>query len=680
MKHWILSAYLLLTALSIQAQEGPILPTGYHIDFKRTGFSELKSVDELNERATEARVILSGENHMFSDFNALGEYRFLRYFYETAGVRHFVLELSPTRALYMERYFNNTDSTAARFLRATSSDDYMRLFDSIRMWNQTLADSVKIKVHGLDVERFYDMTIMHLGELIQRRKIAPLNIRLGAVLISDLAKQIEKEGLEEDYVEWVPSGEDIQGEVQEMVDTTMVQSDSVKSLYRNFPDERLDINAHPGDDYDDFESIVGDLYEWLSKNAAIDGKYADSSLAWKEWMGDDYLEYAAAFKQLREWYLFLNNDLTAQQGAWREEHMYQNMVKLLRQYPEAKFFGQFGRCHVSKSKQQQDCGWFEYSSLLTRLRTRYFKNEKSVLSIGIFYKERFFDSRDIFAVDLENNIAINQEVKAIMQTVDDAMILYFTKDSVASSDGRTGLVELAKKFDFVLAHDFLEGVDDASSEGNERNSVDLISRHVGLSIGARFMPTGLFSESLINHFADNAYVISDASLNTMPISLTFLNRYTHLEMGYTKIKSTVFSGENGERIQYKGNIYHMDAGLHSGDFFGRWQLGIGMRAFYWKHQFKYIPPTLNFGNPVVNGIQSIESKELIPAGYVMARYRPHNNLSFYSKVGYQQTQALVRSWQFAKTGLEYYNGQNLGGVDPGIFMELGVTLNLDQLD
>jgi len=208
----------------VRAQDIPVLPTGYYIDFKQYGFGELKSVRPLLQRAGEARIMLSGENHMFSSFNSLGEYRFLKFFHEQAGVRHFVIELSPTRALYMERYFTNTDSTAKRFLQATSSKDYMNLFDSIRVWNQTLPDSQKIKVHGLDVERFYDMTVMRLGDVIQKRGMAPPSIRMGALMATKLAQQIEKEGTEDD-------DEDSEGDVstsEGLSDTTaMVGSTTV---------------------------------------------------------------------------------------------------------------------------------------------------------------------------------------------------------------------------------------------------------------------------------------------------------------------------------------------------------------------------------------------------------------------------------------------------------------------
>ena len=242
MKKWILAGCLFAVAFTAQAQkqdspEEGVLPTGYYIDFKQNGFGELKSIRPLTDRAAQARVMLSGENHMFSSFNSLGEYRFLKFFHEQAGVRHFVIELSPTRALYMERYFTNADSTAKRFLQATSSKDYMNLFDSIRVWNQTLPDSQKIKVHGLDVERFYDMTVMRLGDVIQKRGMAPPSIRMGALMATKLAQQIEKEGTddEDEYSEEDESTSESMVDSARAVDLSAV----VPSLWKRWLKSRM---------------------------------------------------------------------------------------------------------------------------------------------------------------------------------------------------------------------------------------------------------------------------------------------------------------------------------------------------------------------------------------------------------------------------------------------------------
>ena len=162
-----------MVATTLMAQELPILPVGVKFDFTSSNFNQQDAVQLMSNRAKSARVILTGENHFYSKFNSLAEYRFLRMMHENSGVRNFVIELSPTRAYFMERYFTKEDSVAKMYLMASSSKHYMNLFDSIAIWNRALPASEKIKVHGLDVERFYDMSVLWLYNILNRRGVPP---------------------------------------------------------------------------------------------------------------------------------------------------------------------------------------------------------------------------------------------------------------------------------------------------------------------------------------------------------------------------------------------------------------------------------------------------------------------------------------------------------------------------
>jgi hypothetical protein len=52
----------------------------------------------------------------------------------------------------------------------------------------------------------------------------------------------------------------------------------------------------------------------------------------------------------------------------------------------------------------------------------------------------------------------------------------------------------------------------------------------------------------------------------------------------------------------------------------------------------------------------------------------------FAKAGYQESQTVDRTWQYKETGLNYFNGNNLGGLKAGLFMEMGITLNIDTMD
>jgi len=138
--------------------------------------------------------------------------------HENAGVRNFVIELSPTRAYYMERYFTKEDSVAKLYLMATSSKHYMNLFDSIAMWNRALPASEQIKVHGLDVERFYDMSVLWLYDILKRRGVPPAELAAGVYLARNAANLILTDGISNFYED------DDENDVSTSVDTTTSES------------------------------------------------------------------------------------------------------------------------------------------------------------------------------------------------------------------------------------------------------------------------------------------------------------------------------------------------------------------------------------------------------------------------------------------------------------------------
>ena len=435
--------------------------------------------------------------------------------HENAGVRNFVIELSPTRAYYMERYFTMEDSVAKLYLMATSSKHYMNLFDSIAMWNRALPALEQIKVHGLDVERFYDMSVLWLYDILKRRGLPPAELAAGVYLARNAANSILTDGIsnfyedddENDFSTSVDtSTSESTGSITDTA-TSMAMVDSVAISYvypvvkssngkaKEWVEKEFNplIESRPEDE--EYENIAY-LVNWLKEYGAADGPFVDSCIAWKNWLGSDYAEYVKVYRQLKEWQQWEALDNTAQQYTWREEHMYRNMVALLNKNPQDKFYGQFGRCHTSLVKQQQDCGWFEYNSMLTRLRTRYFKNDTSVLSIGIFYVKDKDSDGDICAENLSNNSIINAEVKALYETVDDNMLLFDlqTKDSQ--------LKELPKKFNFVLVHDYTNEDDGDDDEPWEFEDNALTSRYVSVGANRLLMPQ-MMTSAMVQHFADN---------------------------------------------------------------------------------------------------------------------------------------------------------------------------------
>jgi hypothetical protein len=321
----------------------------------------------LDHSISGKRVIMTGENHSYTQFNARLEMKIMRYLHSQAGFKNIVLELGPARANVVNRFINNSDSMAEKNLKATTSTIYMELFENLKKWNLSLPDSMKIRVYGIDVERFNDLPLMRLSELLPEQNI-PSRIRTGVDAIHSASAWLLASGLR-NYDEsgtsmWVSSGEQ-PFRIQQSIRRFIRYYDSLKPSFEN----------------------------WLGSNAPA----VNEAVNW-----------------LREYVLWNALDNQSTQYVWREENIYRNITALLNSMPQEKFFGQFGRCHTSYSEQNGNCGWYGFNSVIRRLKTRYFKNDTAVLSIGVFYRgiydQSVKDDNESREVDELQKKAFNREL------------------------------------------------------------------------------------------------------------------------------------------------------------------------------------------------------------------------------------------------------------------------------
>ena len=573
---------------SMDSSEG-ITANGYHYDFYDKELSQY-AVATLAKQAKRARVILAGENHRFVKFNSKSEYLWMKLLYEEAGYRNYVIELSPTRALFFERYICKGDTMARNFVRATSSARYMRLFDSLAVWQQSLPEAERIHIYGLDVERFPDMTVMWLNDVVARRLAttpAPASIHMGVEAIKTLGSNYYYGGLQ-DYAESLESLKEEEEESKMEVDSTVAESASAVGI-----DTLVALEVKEPVKLADWKKLDSELFSFDETPAIAElYKFLDSNVAeMKKWLGPLYEEYNQAFAHLREVHYWEERDNTAQQFQWREEEMYRRFTILLDKYPNAKFFGQFGRCHVALSKQQQDCGWFEYSSLVNKLRTRYFKNDTSVLNVGIFYWDHKDRTDDISSIDLMKNDQIQEEVDALYEASSGNTMMF---DLV---NANKQIVELRKKFAFVVVtgSDYSENDDDEDDdsyyEGGSSENQKPILMNMGIQV-AFF--DGLSSTQNTGFRSMVDYLLINGGYNNILLPNRFM---PGMSLGYTSnhisllLSSSVASkkvlkaessfGEAPQIVTWK-SLHSAQVQFHTGNRFNtsksmlRLGLGIGM--------------------------------------------------------------------------------------------------------
>lgn len=405
MKKFILAATLFISGFS-SAQQAP-----EGLDINVTDNDDFVGFEILEKNLKGRRVFMTGENHSYTDFNARLELKMLRYFYAKAGVRNFIIELGGARAQYINRYINDADTMAEKMLMATTSPKYMKLFRRLRKWNLTLPSDRRISVYGVDVERFNDLPLMRLSELLPKESV-PADIRVSVESIHNAAGWLLKKGLD-DYKSMVAKEYRSWG-----------WGSSRQPFYMN-PSIKLFIKA--------YDSLRG---------------------TFKTWLGKDYRQIDEAVNWLKEYRQWQDYDNTSFQYVWREETMYHKMTRLLDSLPAERFFGQFGRCHTAYTEQHGDCGWYGYHSVINKLKSRYFQNDTSVLTIGVFY-ERFYETGSSSTNDKEK---LEVEIKSLVKKTKSNSTTLF---DLHAADAELPL--LSKKFSYAIVSNDFESFDSDTS-------------------------------------------------------------------------------------------------------------------------------------------------------------------------------------------------------------------------
>ncbi len=387
------------------AQSNP--PKARPIDMKFNSVSKQDSTWQfLANEASKVRVFMGGENHQEVDFNSLMEYGFMNRLHKYAGYRHYVIELSPARAHYLNRYIKYSDTHARDALKGVSSPKYMNLFENLHRWNQGLDEDERITVHGVDVERFYDLSFERLAESLRNKlntSICPDSILPDVLAIVSYANRRF--------------------------------NDRLAHYKKKINSEEFNL--------DEDETSPTEFFYRFDYHEYVDRIERDL-LLYKDWLGATaFHEFSMALQGVKECNKWDDDSKSASRFHWRETVMYGRYVAALDQYPNGKFFGQFGRCHISETPSDVDCGWYAYESVVSRLVSQYFKNKDSVITIGYFYKDK---NPTITAENIENQTVLKRELQQLLRPYNAGMVIYDLNDR------DTDLQELRKKFRFVLVN------------------------------------------------------------------------------------------------------------------------------------------------------------------------------------------------------------------------------------
>jgi hypothetical protein len=173
------------------------VPHGIKLDLNHLDFTKDSGMKTIYAAAKKARVVFDGENHSMTELNSRLEFSMMKGLFENCGYRNFIVEMSANRAYYMEQYICKNDTNARRLLNSISSEKYMRFFDHLNDWMQKVPEKDRIHIYGLDVERFYDLSLQRLVDHLNTVKTKiPKNlfptVNTAKILAKDLIKSNEE--------------------------------------------------------------------------------------------------------------------------------------------------------------------------------------------------------------------------------------------------------------------------------------------------------------------------------------------------------------------------------------------------------------------------------------------------------------------------------------------------------
>lgn len=363
-------------------------------------------LNQLDSIVKNYTIFFTGENHTYTKENNHIELEMLKYLNKQVNVQHFIIELGYARGYMLNAYIND-DTSYFKCLRATTATKYIELYKALRTLNQSLPIEKRIQVHGVDVERFTDDAPILLSALLPKNTEVPKAIEFEIEVLKTFAEYAMTHYNKYSYATDEPYNN---------IYSYSYYNDkwTIDSIINQYKAKRLNYETYLGANYATFEKVMNSLVEL------------------RKWQGYAQLPHQIVF---------------------RERSIYDNISLLMKQYPEGKFYGQFGRCHTGFGTDNT-CNWYKLNSTAIRLNEGIAKGK--TLSIGLFYN---VDKKSVF-----ENSQIDEELKSYLLTECSGTSI-LTK--VASSD-----TFLIKQFPYILYNNPCGKGKSSSNKSISNNSVE----------------------------------------------------------------------------------------------------------------------------------------------------------------------------------------------------------------
>ncbi len=500
MKH-ILFALLAFSCIRLSAQK-TVLDVENNNDY--SSFSVLDSA-----YLSQFTLFFTGEDHRYLKSNSQLELKMFKHLHKTAGARVFMMEFGYSLGYAANKYVQTGDSNILDLLDKHTYDEYFELFKGLRDFYDSLPENEKFSLASVDLEREPVYPVKMLESLLPENSTPHDSIKLHI----DALKAISEY---HDYESAKNKDEDEEGEYDGIATETPGSDSAYTKIYVN---TRFTV-----------ELVIENYKKHKEKYQA--------------YLGSNFDLFETEIKNIEDYFVYDSYEGAAHQYIFRENYMEQNVRKLVAQNPDTRIFGQFGRCHTQRTREKEDCSYFYFNSLATRLNTTTGSPfEDKVFSCAVFYPA-MFDFMD-------DNVPINAGLDSLINNTE----LNTISLTVLGNEDPT-FAQLSKRFNAVIIN-YNETDDNSAGEIEETMDISSLfdpnnkERIMFLATaGAKGMNISNINNRLKTDFNHSVQFYGFEFNFSKNRNYSLINRFTWFSTGTQKISDSASVALSGFNINF----------------------------------------------------------------------------------------------------------------------------------
>jgi hypothetical protein len=379
---------LLLFSLCIFGQDRAVLNLENNDDYSSFSLFDSLPLDKYN-------LFFTGEDHRYMLSNSDLELKMFKYLHKKVGVRVFMVEFGQSMGYLMNKFVYDGDSVAKEILKNHSHKAYFKLFENLREFNASLPEEDKFTVRSVDLEREPLFAVKLIETFLPAKDV-------------------------------------------KVHDSIKIHLDAIRAVSEYYDAKRDDWGRPMRFDED---IRWGNGREYISPMRSVDlmmENFDRNKDKYKQAFKENFTEFEQAIERIREYDYWRSLGNTAQQYLYRETYMENNVKALFNENPDIKIFGQFGRCHTQLQREEEECNYYYFNALATRLNTGDHKLLKGkVFSCPVFYPNSYSFNKDA---------GVNPGVKTLAKEAEKNKITAYTLDTIKMAN----LKPLAKRFNVII--------------------------------------------------------------------------------------------------------------------------------------------------------------------------------------------------------------------------------------